>query len=112
MKRIVLVMSLFFIVGSTTEAYSQGWLEKLGKKAVEKAKSKTEQKVEEKVDKAFDKTEGAVKGKANQNPSQKGVTTVNGNEDAEAGANVSQKGQSLEMIYAKSDFVPGDEIIF
>ncbi len=109
MKRIITLALLLFMSGSATEAYSQGWLEDLGRKAVEKAKSKTEEKVEEKVgdgmDKVFDKSKDSENNDETSSPSD-------ANEQVEENHGKKQKGQSLEMTYAKSDFVPGDEIIF
>ncbi len=65
-------MLLLLAVGSMTEAYSQSWLEQVGKTAVKRARKKAIEKTEEKiykkvektvdkaVDKAFEKTEKAI----------------------------------------------------
>ena len=117
MKRIITLALLLFIAGSATEAYSQSWLKKLGKKVEEKAKQKVEEKAEKAVDKAFDKAEDAatdaVKGKDKKDKTADAADNANadGQVVAQEGGQP-QKGQSLEMTYAKSDFVPGDEIIF
>lgn len=117
MKRIITLALLLFIAGSATEAYSQSWLKKLGKKVEEKAKQKVEEKAEKAVDKAFDKAEDAatdaVKGKDKKDKTADAADNANadGQVVAQDGGQP-QKGQSLEMTYAKSDFVPGDEIIF
>lgn len=118
MKKLLMILSLLLLVGGTTEVHGQ-WLKDLGKKAVKRAEKRAKDKVEDKVNKTVDKTvdgafEGAedvVKGEGKK-----------GGEDADAGDNADeqmtdeggkqQKGQSLEMTYAKSDFVAGDEIIF
>lgn len=117
MKRIITLALLLFIAGSATEAYSRSWLKKLGKKVEEKAKQKVEEKAEKAVDKAFDKAEDAatdaVKGKDKKDKTADAADNANadGQVVAQDGGQ-QQKGQSLEMTYAKSDFVPGDEIIF
>lgn len=117
MKRIITLALLLFIAGSATEAYSQSWLKKLGKKVEEKAKQKVEEKAEKAVDKAFDKAEDAatdaVKGKDKKDKTADAANNANADGQAVAqDGGQQQKGQSLEMTYAKSDFVPGDEIIF
>lgn len=120
MKRILITMLVLLTMGGTTEVYSQSWLKKLGKKVEETAKRKVEQKAEEKtekaVDKVFDGAEDAVTGK---DKNKKGEADSNadkseGGDEAtqDNGGGQASKGQSLEMTYAKSDFVPGDEIIF
>lgn len=121
MKRLVMMVLVLVAIGGTTEASAQSWLDQLGKKVKEKAKDKVEQKILQKTDqvieKAFDKTEEAVKGNggnqtgvpqeaAPQQPVQKAPAVQ------EVPAEVAQAPVSLEMTYAKSDFVPGDEIIF
>lgn len=117
MKKLLLILSLLLLAGGTTEVYSQAWLKKLGKKAEKAAKNAVERNVEKKVDKAvdnaFDGAEDAVKNGNKNN----GNDNVNNESNEQENADTSQsgeqqKGQSLEMTYAKSDFVPGDEIIF
>lgn len=122
MKKLVLILStLLFLIG-TTDVQAQ-WGKKLLKKAGESAKRATERNVEKKidktVDKAFDGAEDAVTGKGNKdNGEKKAKTSEQGNVEAtEDGGDVAQEQQeqpqqSLEMTYAKSDFVPGDEIFF
>ena len=121
MKRLVMMVLVLVAVGGTTEVSAQSWLDQLGKKVKEKAKDKVEQKILQKTDqvieKAFDKTEDAVKGNggnqtgvpqeaAPQQPVQQAPAVQ------EVPAEVAQAPVSLEMTYAKSDFVAGDEIIF
>ena len=116
MKKLVLMLLILVTVGGTTEISAQSWLKKLGKKAEQAAKRKIEQKVEEKtekvVDDAFDGNLG--KGKKNNNGNNNNADEVeeaknNGNTTVQ---NKQHEPQSLEMTYAKSDFVAGDEIIF
>lgn len=124
MKKLVLILSaLLFLIG-TTDVQAQ-WGKKLLKKAGESAKRATERNVEKKIDKAVDKTfdsaEDAVTGKGNDDKGEKKANT-NSQGDVEVIGNdgnmpqesqqSQQPQQSLEMTYAKSDFVPGDEIIF
>ncbi|MBR2128711.1 MAG: OmpA family protein [Bacteroidales bacterium] len=121
MKRLVMMVLVLVAIGGTTEVSAQNWLDQLGKKVKEKAKEKVEQKILQKTDqvieKAFDKTEEAVKGNggnqtgvpqeaAPQQPVQQAPAVQ------EVPAEVAQAPVSLEMTYAKSDFVAGDEIIF
>lgn len=118
MKRIITMMLMLLLVGGATQVQAQSWLKKLGKKVEEKAKSKVEEKAEKAVDKAFDKAEDAatdaVTGKGKKDKKEKADADDNTDADGQAVAQEGgqQKGQSLEMTYAKSDFVPGDEIIF
>ena len=116
MKNVILILTVVFLAAGTTEAYSQSWLEKLGKKAVERGKERAKKKVEDKVDKTVDKTvDGAfdaagntVKGK----DEGKSGNTQNRNPGQEAQVGGEQTKKDVEMAYAKSDFVPGDVIIF
>lgn len=108
MKNIILILTVVFFAAGTTDAYSQSWLEKLGKKAVERGKERAKEKVENKVeetvdktvDKAFDAAGNAAKGGGKEQQKQTARLP---------GANTPQ---AAEMAYAKSDFVPGDVIIF
>ena len=124
MKRLVMMVLVLVAIGGTTEVSAQSWLDQLGKKVKEKAKDKVEQKILQKTDqvieKAFDKTEEAVKGNggnqtgvpqeaAPQQPVQQApVVQETPSEPVQA----APQPQSLEMTYAKSDFVAGDEIFF
>ena len=130
MKRLVMMLLALVAIGGATEINAQSFLDQLGKKVKEKAKDRIEQRVEQKtdelIDKAFNKAEDAVTGKGRKNKGVKEETAVTqpvaeqpavipeevvaGNDaPAQSGQ---QKGQSLEMTYAKSDFVAGDEIMF
>ncbi len=132
MKRVITLLVLFLFIGGMTEVYSQSWLERLGRRAEEAAKRAVEKNVEEAVDRtvdgAFDKGEEAVKNgtKKKSKKSKKSreveeeyddeyADSDEGSEaesDEKSSEGKKQKKQSLEMAYAKSDFVPGDEIIF
>ncbi len=118
MKRIIMMLLVLAVVGGTTEVNAQSWLKKLGKTVENAAKRKIEQKAEEKTEKVVDDVfEGNI-GKGNKNKKDKNNNAANnGNEVYDDGAAMpqdggQQQGKSLEMTYAKSDFVPGDEIIF
>ena len=118
MKRFVMMVLILAAVGGTTEVNAQGWLKKLGKKVENAAKNAIERNAERKTEEAVDKV---FEGDFGKGKKDKDKQNNNGNNNADAqgydnGDGVAQakpqKGQSLEMTYAKSDFVPGDEIIF
>jgi len=104
-----MMLMVLVAMGSTTEVSAQSFLKKLGKKIEETAKRKVENKVERTTEKAMDAVLDG-KGTSNNNGNNN-ADAVYDNGDATAQVQP-QKGQSLEMTYAKSDFVPGDEIIF
>ena len=141
MKRLVMMVLVLVAVGGTTEVNAQSFLKKLGNKVENAAKRAVERNVESAteraIDRAFSETEGAVedavsgkssnKGKKNKNKNKNNDNNDNNNADAQGYDNGDtqgydngdataqtqpQKGQSLEMTYAKSDFVAGDEIFF
>ncbi|MBE6311139.1 MAG: OmpA family protein, partial [Bacteroidales bacterium] len=114
MKKLVMMVLVLVAVGGTTEVNAQGWLKKLGKTVENAAKNAIERNAERKTEDAVDKVfNGDIgKGKKNKNKQNNNdAEEVYDNGDGAAQAQP-QKGQSLEMTYAKSDFVPGDEIIF
>ena len=117
MKRLVMMVLVLVAVGGTTEVNAQSFLKKLGKKVENAAKNAIERNAERKTEEAVDKVfEGDFgKGKKDKdkqnNNGNNNADEVYDNGDATAQTQ-SQKGQSLEMTYAKSDFVPGDEIFF
>lgn len=124
MKKLLFILSALLFMAGTTDVEAQ-WIKKLGKKAEEAAKRAVERNVENKVDnavnKTFDKTEEVIKGEGQDKNEQveqageandAGYTEIDGQEVVAQNGGQPQKGQSLEMTYAKSDFVPGDEIIF
>ena len=118
MKRTLIMMLVLASIGGTTEAYSQSFLKRLGKTVENAAKNAVERNAERAteraVDKAFQKTgeavEGAVSGNGNNAQPQQAATAAPAAATAEVAA--APEPVSLEMTYAKSDFVPGDEIIF
>ena len=110
MKKLVMMLMVLVAMGSTTEVSAQSFLKKLGKKIEETAKRKVENKVERTTEKTMDAVLDG-KGTSNNNNGNNNADEVYDNGNATAQTQP-QKGQSLEMTYAKSDFVPGDEIIF
>lgn len=83
MKRFLLSLTLILFIGST-QAYSQNWLEKLGKKTAKQAENKAKKKVEDKVSKTvdktvddvFNKTEDAIKGDSDKKEGKSDSTKV------------------------------------
>jgi len=118
MKRLVMMVLVLVAIGGTTEVNAQSFLKKLGKKVENAAKNaierNAERKTEEAVDKVFEGDFGkGKKDKDKQNNNGNNNADAQGYDNGDATAQTQpQKGQSLEMTYAKSDFVPGDEIIF
>ena len=118
MKRLVMMVLVLVAVGGTTEVSAQNWLKKLGKTVENAAKNaierNAERKTEEAVDKVFEGDFGkGKKDKDKQNNNGNNNADAQGYDNGDATAQTQpQKGQSLEMTYAKSDFVAGDEIIF
>ena len=110
MKKLVMMLMVLVAMGSTTEVSAQSFLKKLGKKIEETAKRKVENKVERTTEKTMDAVLDG-KGTSNNNNGNNNADAVYDNGDGAAQVQP-QKGQSLEMTYAKSDFVPGDEIFF
>ncbi len=113
MKKIVMMLLAFALIGGTTEVSAQGWLKKLGDKAKEAAKRKIEQKVEQKTEKAVDDVfEGNV-GKGKKGKKNNADEGYDDSEGSEAGAQGGKKQkQSAQMTWNKFDFVSGDEIMF
>lgn len=121
MKRVVFILITLLFAAGTTDVQAQ-WLKKLGQKAIDRAEDRAKKKVEKKVDDAVDKTvdnafegaEDAVKGekKEEKKEDKKGKADDNTDADEQNDGQQQQKGQSLEMTYAKSDFVAGDEVFF
>ncbi len=118
MKQIFMTVLLLIMAGGTAEAQ---FLKRLGDsagKAAEKAVTrKTEQAIDKAVDKATDpdtyKGDGTEQPQQEQQPQQQHSAPAAAAEvPAEESAEPAQQEQSLEMTYAKSDFVAGDEIIF
>lgn len=127
MKKTVLTLTILFLIAGMTEAYPQSWVEELGKKAVRRGKERAKQKVEDKIDRSVDKTVddafdtagNAVKDKEKNQKGQAREKDKKQEQDVKPDTGKhplqesgQQNKQSLEMTYAKSDFVRGDEIIF
>ena len=136
MKRVVIIALMLTAISGTTAVNAQSWLRGLGRVAENAAKRAVERNVESAteraIDRAFSETEDAVEDtvtgessnkdkKKNKNKNKNNDNNGNnGNNNADAvydsgdatAQTQPQKGQSLETAYAKSDFVPGDEIIF
>ena len=117
MKRLVMMVLVLVAIGGTTEVNAQSFLKKLGKKVENAAKNAIERNAERKTEEAVDKV---FEGDFGKGKKDKDKQNNNGNNNADAvydngdatAQTQPQKGQSLEMSYAKSDFVPGDEIFF
>lgn len=114
MKRLMFLLSMLLVLGATTEVNAQSWLKKLGKKAEQVVKNKIEQKVERTTGKVMDDVlEGNVDLGGDDNSSDDGDdNNKTSNSSSSKSSNKKQTPKSLEATYAKSDFVPGDEIIF
>lgn len=123
MKRVVFILITLLFAAGATDVQAQ-WLKKLGQKAIDRAEDRAKKKVEKKVDDAVDKTvdnafdgaEDAVKGEKKAD-NEKEAKDADAEDDAAADEQNAQGGgkpakQSLEMTYAKSDFVAGDEVFF
>lgn len=137
MKKLVVVLLVLVAMGGTTEISAQ-WARTLGNIAERAAKRAVERNVDRVAEKAVDKAfntaenaaENAVAGNNRKNRKEKNeknrnveeVAVDNNAEEAPVdGTTVVKAGNSeqesedvqpLEMAYAKSDFVRGDEIIF
>lgn len=115
MKKVLLLVSIFLLIAIQADA--QSWLDKVGKKVENAAKRtierKAEQKTEEAVNKAVDKAtdKETYKGSSKEKNSE----TIEWTEKESGQIESDHAGQGNmrpEMTYAKSDFVPGDEIFF
>ncbi len=112
MKRTIIMLLVFALIGGITEANAQ-WLKSLGKKVENAAKRKIEQKAEEKTEEAVDDILEGNFGKDKKNNEENKDRNVAPESSAETPqSSEKQQEKSLEMTYAKSDFVPGDEIFF
>ena len=115
MKRIIVIM-IVSLLASCFAANGQGLLRSLGERAKNAVENKITQKVDEAinnaVDKAADKAESKIKGK------KKDVQTADEKQEKPAAseekpaAPEQKPAKKVQNSYAKSDFVPGDEIFF
>lgn len=113
MKRFILLLLVALTIGIPTEIQAQGWLKKLGQKVENAAKNAVERNAERKTEKIVDDVfDGDIVKKADKKSKQKIEEEIVEDEVAVKNEEKVQKPQSLEATYAKSDFVPGDEIFF
>ncbi|MCL2682833.1 MAG: OmpA family protein [Bacteroidales bacterium] len=124
-KSIIAVVVLLLVCGG---AHGQNFGKKLGtavknsaeNAATRKAEQKTEEAVNKGIDKATDpnsykddkKDDGKSKTSNPSSDSDRENTSSSGTKSQSGSNNEPQSTKSLEMVYAKSDFVPGDKIIF
>ena len=110
MKKFIILITMIVAASMCTEINAQSWLKKLGKKVENAAKNAVERNAERKtekiVDDVFDGNINLPEGQSDDGSQSDDSST------SQSGQSGQQKGQSLEMTYAKSDFVAGDEIIF
>ena len=138
MKRLIMMVLILVAVGGTTDANAQSWLKKLGNTAKNAAKNAVERNVERKTEEVVNKAfEGDLIQNNNQQQNaqqqqqqaaqqylqqqqqmqqqmmqqQQQAANVNPDRNAATQA-LPTTPEALEMAYSKSDFVPGDEIIF
>lgn len=106
MKKVLLLVSFFLLIA--TQAEAQSWLGKVGKKVENAAKRTVERKAEQKTVEAVNKTVD----KATDKETYKGLSKEQDTETIEWTEMEPEPGVPPAMSYAKSDFVPGDEIFF
>ncbi len=114
--KLVTMTLVLLTICSTAQAQLFKKLGDAAKRAAENAvtrqtERRTEDAVNKTIDGAFDKNNDSNSGNNNndyQEPEQQSANTGNGN----ASATKQAPEKTVEMNYAKSDFVPGDEIIF
>ncbi len=112
MKRILILLLALTTVGVTVEMQAQ-FLKRLGRKVENAAKNAVERNAERKTEKIVDDVfDGDIVKKADKKSKQKIEEEIVEDEVAVKNEEKVQKPQSLEATYAKSDFVPGDEIFF
>lgn len=133
MKKVLLVTTMLVALVSHSETYAQTWLRQLGNAAKNAAKNAVEKNVERAAEKAVDKTfqtaeqaaEDAITGKNRKQetptqpetgqPAQPAAQTQNPTvlqSAVQQEPTADETLKAVEAAYAKSDFVPGDEIIF
>ena len=118
MKKILMLMLILLTVGGTSEINAQSWLKKLGKTVENAAKNAVERNAERKteniVDDVFDGkyTKKSNKKSKNTSDEEEYYEEESSEESTSSGKSKKSTPKSLEATYAKSDFVPGDEIFF
>jgi outer membrane protein OmpA-like peptidoglycan-associated protein len=121
-KFLFVIVALLFVCGTVQAQFGKRLgkaIENAAKKTVErKAEQKTEEAVSKGIDKATDpntykdKDGGESKdGKKSSSQKQSG-NDGEGGEPADVKQDAPKGAKAAEMAYAKSDFVPGDEIMF
>ena len=103
--RRILVFIISALLASCFAANGQGLLRNLGERVKNAVENKITQKVDEAinnaVDKAADKAESKIKGKKKDDEKQE-----------KPAASEEKPAKKVQNSYAKSDYVPGDEIFF
>ncbi len=110
------IATLALLTAPAIDASAQGFLDRVGKKVGQAAENAITKKAEKAAEKAVDKATdpNTYKGDGSDNQQQQQAAPAQDNAGAAGNSTAAAppKGQSLEMTYAKSDFVPGDMIIF
>jgi Outer membrane protein and related peptidoglycan-associated (lipo)proteins len=108
MKKIALLITCIALAGAPANA--QSFLERLGQRAKNAAEQNIGNKVEKGVNDVLDGNVGK-KDKNNQQDQNQEIAGQAGN-DASAAAAATPQTKQIQTAYAKTDFVPGDEIFF
>ena len=117
MKRIFAI-SIVALLASCFAASGQSLLERLGERAKNAVENKLGEKVEGAVNKAVDKASAKAENKIKGKNVAEAVEKVEATEKTEAGKALQQENpaakpaKAVQAAYAKTDFVPGDEIFF
>ena len=115
MKRIIVIM-IVSLLASCFAANGQGLLRSLGERAKNAVENKITQKVDEAinnaVDKAADKAESKIKGKKKEVQAADEKQEKPAASEEKPAAPEQKPAKKVQNSYAKSDFVPGDEIFF
>lgn len=114
------LLTLVAILCYNADVNAQGWLRQLSERAVDAAQSAAERKVLDKVERDVENAiDAAINGtsdddEAEEQSSQKKSKSKNESYDEEddAPASSNKAAKNVEVNYAKSDFVPGDEVFF
>ncbi len=115
MKKLLVIFAALAFVCAPVEA--QNILNRIGNRARNAAENKIGEKVEEEVNNAFDKVFNKQKDKEQGEEAEGAKPAKEPAEQAEMPAEKPQQQdvkakKQAQTAYAKSDFVPGDEIIF
>lgn len=114
------LLTLVAILCYNADVNAQGWLRQLSERAVDAAQSAAERKVLDKVERDVENAiDAAINGTsddddAEEQSSQKKSKSKKESydEDDDAPADSNKAAKNIEANYAKSDFVPGDEVFF